>query len=216
MSVYCGTEWGYRQHVRDQSPKCAPCRRAHADTRADYRRRRYLHHAPLKVDATGTRRRIQALAAIGWSLAAQSQRLGWKPSTAHAVSSRSWVWPQTAEKVRGLYDELSMVPGPNNRARGEAARKGWLPPLAFDDESIDDPDYVPTLGDDTDTVDELAIEAVLDGHRLVLEGATAHAAVHLLTGRGFTPTQIGLMCGLAERRVYRLRDRDTAPHRRAA
>jgi hypothetical protein len=135
----CGTELGYQDHLREGSPKCTPCRQAHSATRADYPRRRYLNHAPLSVDATGTRRRIQALAAIGWSMGEQSRRLGWHESMAHSLTKRRWVIPGTAAKVAALYDELSMTPGTNLRARNEAARKGWAVPLAWDDDEIDDP-----------------------------------------------------------------------------
>ena len=46
---------------------------------------------------------------------------------------------RTAEKVARLYDELSMVAGPSTRATTEAKRKGWAPPLAWDEEDLDDP-----------------------------------------------------------------------------
>lgn len=210
----CGTVRGYRDHITDSTEKCAPCRKAHAADRANYRRRRYLNRVPLKVDATGTRRRIQALAAIGWPLQVQSVRLGWKRSTTYAVASRSWVWPETAEKVRGLYDELSMIPGPSKRVAGEARRKGWPVPLAWDDASIDDPAASPASTRDIDSVDELAVEAVLEGVRLQLAGATAHAAVRALHARGVPAAVVAERIGIQERQVERLKARDTAPHRK--
>jgi len=34
----CGTDAGYRKHVREKTEKCGPCRRAHADADARLRR----------------------------------------------------------------------------------------------------------------------------------------------------------------------------------
>jgi hypothetical protein len=45
--------------------------------------------------------------------------------------------------VRVVYDRMSMTPGTSAYARNRAERQGWLPPLAWDDEMIEDPDYVP-------------------------------------------------------------------------
>ncbi len=196
----CGTELGYQDHLagvpfpEDNGGDPCGCRRAHAAKRADYRRRRYLNHSPLSVDATGTRRRLQALAAVGWSLAEQSRRLGWHESTAHRVASRQWVWVETAEKVRGLYDELAMTPGTNRRARNDAARKGWPPPLAWSDEEIDDPDATPAVPVDDGGLDELAVEHVIDGATMRLTGPELLAAAIVLNGRGHDYALIAARC----------------------
>lgn len=211
MTSHCGSVRGYQDHVRDGSPKCAPCRRAHADKRAAYRRRRYLQHAPLSVDATGTRRRIHALAAVGYSLAEQSRRLGMEISGASAIARRTWVWVTTAEKVRALYDELSMVPGNNNRARNEAKRRGWPPPLAWDDETIDDPRARPVLGSALDrragvVPDEIAIQSAMRGYRVGLRPVERAEAVHRLTAAGHPAAEIAHRLRIEERSVQRIRD----------
>jgi DNA (cytosine-5)-methyltransferase 1 len=117
-----------------------PCRDAAAAY--EYRRtaRAYLTHQPLMVDVTGTRRRIRALARIGWSLHEVARRLGvpvQSLSRAHRHSGH--VRLATAQKVAALYDELSMTPGPSVHARCHAERQGWPPPLAWDDDDIDNP-----------------------------------------------------------------------------
>jgi DNA-binding CsgD family transcriptional regulator len=73
-----------------------------------------------------------------------------------------------------------------------------------------------TAGDDDDEhlVDELAIEAVLHGHRMRLTGATLHAAVHALAGSGHQPAAIAERLGIQERQAQRLRDRSTPPRPR--
>lgn len=60
----------------------------------------------LLVDATGTRRRLQALAAAGWPLAVAGKRLGWNRSRVNAAMRQRRVTAATAEKVRRVHDEL--------------------------------------------------------------------------------------------------------------
>ncbi len=201
----CGTELGYMIHVRQGTPKCVACKRAHAERRAAYRRRRYLNHAPLSVDATGTRRRLQALAAIGWSLAEQSRRLGWHDSTAHSVAARKWVWIETAEKVRALYDELAMTPGTNKRASNDAARKGWPPPLAWSDEELDDPNATPATLEHTNELDEVAVQRAMGGGRVTLSQAERAEAVRRLTALGLSATEVAARMSITTRTVTRLR-----------
>jgi len=211
MSDRCGSELGYQLHITDRTEPCAPCRRAHADKRADYRRRRYLNRAPLSVDATGSRRRIQALAAIGWSLGEQSRRLGLNASMAHKITIRSWVWPQTADKIRALYDELSMVPGPSQRARNDAKRRGWLPPLAFDDDTIDDPAARPSIGAYQPRVfDEVAVQRAMRGDRVHLRPVERAEVVRRLTDAGRSAAEIAERLRTTPRSVQRMRGKEAS------
>jgi hypothetical protein len=109
------------------------------------------HLAPggSRVDATGTVRRLQALTALGYTQEAVLARLG-VSGWGHCLWSgrRRLVNAATARRVERLYEELCMTPAPPSpgatRARNTAARRGYPPPLAWDD--IDDPDarpYVP-------------------------------------------------------------------------
>lgn len=100
----------------------------------------------VSIDAVGTQRRMQALAALGWSLSEQARRLGRTVANYAQILKRDRVSVRTARDVRALYAELSMMPPvaqwPGNgviRARNEARRRGWLPPLAWDDDLIDLP-----------------------------------------------------------------------------
>lgn len=101
------------------------------------------------VDATGARRRLQALAAVGWPSRAIADRLGHRDHTT-VLDVRSGatttVRRRTATAVAAAYDALAMTPGPSERARRHAARQGWLPPLAWDDDLIDDPAHSPDPG----------------------------------------------------------------------
>lgn len=97
--------------------------------------------AGTRIDATGTRRRVQALAAIGWSQQHLSARLGLNPGALYKVASGTIqrVTVSRAREIDALYRELQEVPGPSTRARAIATRKGWPPPVAWDDTEIDDP-----------------------------------------------------------------------------
>jgi hypothetical protein len=100
------------------------------------------------VDGTGTRRRLQALSAVGWSISSLGRELGVSPGVAHRYVNSVSVKAVTAARVKALYDRLWDVAPPEStkgervaasHARGNAARRGWPLPMAWDDETIDDP-----------------------------------------------------------------------------
>lgn len=133
-----GTYAGYMAHKKARDEKCGPCKAA----AALYERWRGYDHAlgrQRMVDATGTVRRIRALHALGYSRLDLATRLGMFENNLPRIGRSGVVYRVVAEKVTALYDELSMIPGPSARAVAHAARKGWVPPLAWDDDSIDDP-----------------------------------------------------------------------------
>lgn len=97
---------------------------------------------PPRVDGTGTRRRLQALISIGHSGASLADRIGWSRTNIWTlILGDGVVSARTAAKVAAVYDELWNQAGPSARARNLAAKRGWVPPLAWDD--IDDPDAAP-------------------------------------------------------------------------
>lgn len=103
-----------------------------------------------QVDATGTRRRLQALATLGWTIQALADRAGLdRQRFDKAIRGGRYVTSETAEAVRRLYDALwSTRPsgGRSEATRRRAARLGWAAPLAWDDETIDDPAVQPDSG----------------------------------------------------------------------
>lgn len=133
-------------------------------------------HAP--VPSVGTVRRLQALVAVGWSLTRLAPRLGMLPSNLHSlVHTRDQVLQATADSVAALYDEFWDQPPPHaahhdliayRRALRYAADRGWLPPLAWDDEAIDDPDARPATvdADNEPIVDHVVIQLALEGRRV--------------------------------------------------
>lgn len=107
------------------------------------------------VRAIGTSRRLQALAALGWSRQALAARLGCTPSTVGTLMHADLCSFALAVAVRGLYDTMwSTLPAPGTgaqraavaRTRNDAAARGWVTPLAWTDGTIDDPAAVPDVG----------------------------------------------------------------------
>jgi transcriptional regulator with XRE-family HTH domain len=107
------------------------------------------------VPAAGVRRRLQALVAIGWSQSELAARLGIQPSNFASLLTREHVRTGTAKAVQNLYDQLWNRPPAEadhrarisaSRARHYAQAHDWPPPLAWDDDIIDDPAATPAPG----------------------------------------------------------------------
>lgn len=108
------------------------------------------------VDPTGTRRRLQALVAIGWTQSALARRLGILPASLPKIvhGDRPAIRVATRDAVQALYDDLwdqsppDVTPG-ERRARTaaltRAAARGWPPPMAWDDDLIDNPAARPAV-----------------------------------------------------------------------
>jgi hypothetical protein len=107
------------------------------------------------VDRSGTQRRLRALIALGWTARHLTRRLGMSSRTMGMLTADHGtpILASTRAKVAALYDELALIiPAPSRGttvARGIATRRGWVPPLAWDDDTIDDPDAQPDLGEQT-------------------------------------------------------------------
>jgi hypothetical protein len=209
----CGIPYGYTVHVRNRTPKCDACRRAHAARFQSYYRRRYLNRGrPLLVDATGTRRRLQALAVIGWGTGQLAGQAGVTPTAVKQWMHRGQVQPHTAARVADLYDRLWDKPGPSAKARAHAVKSGWAPPLAWDEGSIDDPQARANRGwrairDGKRAFDEIAVEEAMRGRRVHLRPVERAEAVRQLTALGLSAAEISRRLGVAARSATRIRTR---------
>jgi hypothetical protein len=113
------------------------------------------------VPNLGARRRIQA---IGWRHEDISGYLaGTGTRTQMVLHQRGgWITRATHNAVRAAYDAVSMRHGPSSRTRERAGGLGYAPPLAWDDDGIDDPAAAPQLNGGHDpVVDEVAVEQAL-------------------------------------------------------
>lgn len=99
------------------------------------------------IDGFGTGRRVQALCCLGWTLTEQATRIGWTIGNFQGLTRCRPVVARTAMLVAVLYENMSMTQAPDGlgatRARAMAAERGWVPPLAWDDDAIDDPTALP-------------------------------------------------------------------------
>lgn len=108
-------------------------------------------YRPRTVDVTGARRRLRALVRVGYPKSTLARRIGISETAVENILSALTrrVNPGTAETVAQVYDELWDVPpdtstyrraadGARAKARAEAA--GWPPPMAWDDDDLDNPD----------------------------------------------------------------------------
>lgn len=101
-----------------------------------------------RINATGTKRRLQALIAVGWSGSELMRRLGKTETNFWYILEQPVVLSRTARAVQALYDDLWNQAPPDEtpahraaaaRSRNRARAAGWAPPMAWDDEQIDDP-----------------------------------------------------------------------------
>lgn len=97
------------------------------------------------VPEIGTRRRLQALIALGWPQRLIAHELGIEATNlSRMVNGRCRrVTAARATEVAALYARWEMIPGPSPRARAHAAANYWAPPLAWDEYALDDPDATP-------------------------------------------------------------------------
>lgn len=185
-------------HGTNSAYSHAGCRCPHA--RADRRRYRPAGRRVDYVDSTGTRRRLQALAVLSWPTRELAARLG-----VHPGQVRHWlcgthprVSVDTRSHVDALYRALAYTIGPSARARDYAVRCGWVSPLRWADDTIDDPAAQPLPPDAPEPgfdphddehpgYDAIAVELLIAGARRlrqVKDRADRVQAYRVLAGRG--------------------------------
>ena len=175
-----------------------------------------------RVDATGTRRRLQALATLGWSVTSLATRSDLALRTLRRALTSTTVTAETARAVTRLYDQLRAEPAPHRSRREQAAaartkaaaqRAGWRAPLAWDDidDDPDDPDELDEAGaleqpgSPAARVDVVAVERAMQGEQLPLTALERRDAVARLTGRGLSARCIAELLHTPVRTVTRLR-----------
>lgn len=143
------------------------------------------------TDATGTRRRLQALMVLGYPLPEIARQVGVSYFSLIQTAHGKWsaVRTPTAQKIARLYRRLHLTPAPPTRTaefvRNEAMEQGWVGPGAWDD--IDDPACQPEAFEVT-------------GPRHIHPDDVAE-----LAGRGLDDREIGRRLGVSERTVLRAR-----------
>lgn len=106
-----------------------------------------------RIDATGTRRRVQALMRLGWPQRAMAQHAGIRERQLSHVLQGERLTARMARVVAGVYDDLwNKTPEHHgvtlhaaHQTRVTALRRGYVGPLAWDDDTIDDPSAAPLV-----------------------------------------------------------------------
>jgi hypothetical protein len=171
-----------------------------------------------RVDPTGTRRRLQALIAIGWPVELLANHLSRRPNSLHRSMTGRSVTARTAQDVASLYQRLWNVRPPRatseqcaaaDEAQAHAAAQGWLPPLAWDDIDTDPTPPAPTVGQSQpNDIDEIAVERALAGDHITYDDLTAveqQEVVRRLSARGASIRDIAAQLGTTKRTVSRRR-----------
>jgi hypothetical protein len=170
------------------------------------------------VDGIGTRRRLQALVAIGWPVELLAEDLGRRPGSLRRSMTSQSVTARTARDVAALYQCLWNFSPPRttdrqraaaDAARAHAAAQGWLPPLAWDDIDTQPASTGPTLAlSRTNEIDEIAVERALAGDGVVyhdLTSAEQEEVIRRLTAHGKSIRDIAAQLATTKRTVSRRR-----------
>jgi len=109
----------------------------------------------LAMTPIGVTRRVRALNVMGWSCADIADVAGVHKQVVESYRAGGIHYPRVAAHVCAAYEALAMkAPVRATRydrsratlAANAARRNGWAPPLAWDDDTIDDPTATPDLG----------------------------------------------------------------------
>lgn len=160
------------------------------------------------IDATGYKRRLRALVALGFPQPFLAAGLGiTQRSNFHLEDTKSAVLAKRHRAACALYDELwnqdPVARGANPvsvaRARRYAARMGWPPPLAWDDDTIDDPAAVPDLGE-----------------KGIRQDALAEDLAFITRTAGADPDHAAARLGISRKYLDQIRARERAATERSA
>lgn len=202
---------------------CLPCRLASHHAEARYWRTGTAAEAASWAPRIGVVRRLQALRAIGYTDENLGRYLGVNRQAMLDLRrySSPRVMASTAARIADMYETLSAHPQTGTsaaRSRRTAESRGWPPPLAWDDETIDDPDAAPAVTvDDPDALDEVAVERAMHGDPPATLGKPERLeAIRLLAELGYNDVEIGDRVGITDDAVLKLRGRNKIPAGRAA
>jgi hypothetical protein len=182
LAAYHGTYTAYRK----AGCRCPHAREAH---RLYQKRSREGRIEPALIDATGTRRRVQGM----WALGHTSSTIAME---CHGLFDRRQV-PRFCKQqlvtaghrnaIAIAYQTLIVRPGSSAQTRSRAAAAGYALPVQWGD-GIDDPEAIPEpfeTGESAgDVIDEVAVERALAGECIDLTDAELVAVLQAGVARG--------------------------------
>lgn len=151
------------------------------------------------VDGHKVQRRVQALAAIGYSHTWIGQQIGMNAQNFHVMMTNAFVTRRTFEAIDKLYEQYSHIrrvatnrweQGSISRTLSTAARNGWLPPAAYDD--IDE---APATVIDTNEPDHAKLEMLISGYKVDITNAERRWCRDQLIERGWPAKRIDELLG---------------------
>lgn len=173
------------------------------------------------VDAIGTRRRIASLNWMGHSRATIAAALGEHGRSLHSIMYRRRVSCAVANAVKAYYEQWADKPGTSAYSTAAAKANGAVPPAAWDEDSIDDPNAVPNLGGEDSEVDEVLVRRVVAGEfaeraaaRAVLSPQDRDEAIRRMLRRGIGASTIARRIGsgseTVQKWILRIRSEEAA------
>jgi len=173
--------------------------------------------AGARIHAVGTRRRLQALAAIGWPSTVIGDRIDRSRGHIAAIRSSEVVTVRVAREIAQLYQQMYYV-RPQPATTDErisvthtlmwAGRKHWAPPVAWPGATIDDPTARPSIAEasllrdgltvrtERGTVDMVAVLRRDGGEDIDIPDWEREPAVLALYRRGWPTYRISKVTGL--------------------
>lgn len=133
-----------------------------------------------KLDPTCTVRRLQALAAAGWTSRDMAPYIGMDQRNLSnlLLGKVSFVYAVTAKEIAAAYDKLQYMDADEhcttralNAARNKARKNAWAPTWAWDEDTIDDPKAEPEWTGACGTAEGYRIhvrETIFEGNPLPL------------------------------------------------
>jgi hypothetical protein len=202
----CGANYHGTNAARTKAGcTCPHAREAH---RLYQKRMREGRLVPVLLDATGTRRRVQGMWALGHPSTTIIVEAGGGLDRQQVVRfcQQKRITPGHRALIVEAYRKLIVRPGTSWRTRDRALAAGYPLPVQWG-ANIDDPDATPEpieLEPDLGEVDESAIELALSGRPVALTDQELIAAVQMGTARGLGPWTLAQLLEVDPRVVRRL------------
>jgi len=165
-----------------------------------------------RVDARGSRRRLQALGAKGWAVSVLADIAGIHRDYLDRAHRNPSVRADVHRMIVDLFDRLwDQEPPAATRderyartlALQAAKAGGWLPALAWDDIDLDE--YPAIAEEDSELVDDVAIALALRGERVRLTAAERAVVIARAPEAGLSVEAVAPIVGITARHVGRLR-----------
>jgi hypothetical protein len=203
--------------ARHHHCKCSNCGDAAKRRQRNYRARRTVGRVNSIVPSLGTQRRIQALAANGWTLQHIGALAGSHRQHLSCILQSDHVTRAMRARIARIFDEMWDAFPPETdpksralvaRSRRYAAAQGWRTALAWDDI---DTDPEPAATERTDDVDEIAVELACRGENVKLTTREKEQVVTILHGKRLSDSAIAALLGCPPETPWRIRQRLNLP-----